>query len=247
MVKEQIKKILNKISSKTQELNIKEKIDQAKKGMPKEMQKRLASALILIPVVLFFIYASVSLFSLLVLSATILMTYEWVDITKSSEDILFWRLLGLVYILLPTFSLIVLRNLPNGADIILWLFMVIWATDTAAYFVGCNLKGPKLAPKISPNKTWSGLIGGICASMLVGLIASLMFRKNALFFVAFSGILAVIEQMSDLLESKVKRIFNVKDSGNLIPGHGGILDRLDGLTLTAPFVMIIAILSATIF
>jgi len=175
------------------------------------------------------------------------MTYEWVDIIGLSKDKNFWRFSGLAYILTPTFSMLVLRNMPNGADIILWLLMVIWATDTAAYFVGCNLKGPKLAPKISPNKTWSGLIGGICASMLIGLIASLMFQETALFFIAFSGVLAVVAQLGDLLESKVKRTFNIKDSGNLIPGHGGILDRLDGLTLTAPFVMIIAILSKTVF
>jgi len=247
MVKKKAKKIISDISAKAKNLKITKKLEKIAEGMPKEMQKRIGSALILIPIILFFIYVSSSLFSLLVLSITILMTYEWMDITSQSTDKLFWRGMGLLYILSPSFSLTVLRNLPNGADIILWLFMVVWATDTAAYFVGINLKGPKLAPKISPKKTWSGLIGGICASMLIGLIASLMFKETAIFFIAFSGVLAVVAQAGDLLLSKVKRTFNVKDSGNLIPGHGGILDRIDGLTLTAPFVMIIAVLSKNVF
>jgi phosphatidate cytidylyltransferase len=247
MVKEKAKETLNKVSAKAKDLKIKEKLEKIASGMPEELRKRVGSALILIPAVLFFIYFSSSLFSLLVLTVAIWMTYEWVDITEKSKDKMFWRLTGLAYVLAPSFSLLVIRNMDNGADIILWLFMVVWATDIAAYFVGCNLKGPKLAPKISPNKTWSGLIGGICASMLIGLIASLMFKETALFFIAFSGVLAVVAQMGDLLESKVKRIFNIKDSGTLIPGHGGIMDRIDGLTLTAPFVMIIAVLSKSVF
>lgn len=247
MVKEKAKKTLDKVSLKIQDLKIKDKLEQVSKGMSNEMQKRVMSALVMIPLALFFIYFSFSLFVLLVLVATIGMVYEWEDITKKAKDRKYWRLLGLAYVLAPSFSFIVIRNMPNGADIILWVLMVTWATDTAAYFVGCNLKGPKLAPKISPNKTWSGLIGGICASMLIGLIASLMFQETALFFIAFSGVLAVMAQMGDLIESKVKRNFGIKDSGNLIPGHGGIMDRLDGLTLTAPFVMLIAVLSKAIF
>ena len=113
--------------------------------------------------------------------------------------------------------------------------------------VGKTFGGPKLAPIISPKKTWSGLLGGVLVSMLVGLICSIMFKGSATFFIILSGILAVIEQISDLLESKFKRHFNVKDSGNLIPGHGGIMDRVDGLTLTAPIVALLVLFFNSIF
>ena len=117
------------------------------------------------------------------------------------------------------------------------MFSIIWATDIFAFFAGRTFGGPKLAPKISPNKTWSGLAGGVIASMLIGLMSSLMFSGGVVFFVIISALLSLIEQGSDLLESKIKRIFGVKDSGNIIPGHGGVLDRLDGMMLLAPTVL----------
>lgn len=241
------KKMLSEISTKVKDMDVVNKLEKIAEGLPDPLKKRLASAFILIPVVLFFIYASSNLFALLVLAAAIGITYEWQDIVKSSKDQGFWRLMGLLYVLVPTFSLIVIRNAENGADIILWLFMVVWATDTGAYSVGKSLQGPKIAPSISPKKTWSGLAGGVVASMLVGLVATIMFEESSIFFMSFSGVLAIIEQASDFLASKVKRTFGVKDSGCLIPGHGGILDRTDGYTLTAPLVMLFVLFSKHIF
>ena len=203
---------------------------------PKENTKqRVVTALILIPVALYAILYSKSIFLLLAIAIAILMTAEWLDIIKSAQDQKKWRLIGLFYILIPIYSVIKIRL--YDADILFWMFAVIWATDIFAFFAGRSLGGPKLAPKISPNKTWSGLAGGLFASVMIGMMSSFMFSGGVLFFIFISAMLSIIEQISDLLESKFKRIFGVKDSGNLIPGHGGVLDRLDGMMLVAPAVL----------
>jgi len=203
-----------------------------------ELRKRFISGVILAVLGIYAIYFSKGLFFLLTIAATILMTFEWLEITKSAEDQQKWRLIGFFYILIPVWSLLRLRDLdPN---ILLWMFFIVWSTDIFAYFAGKNFGGVKLAPKISPNKTWSGLVGGVFASMVIGFISSFMFvAGHVLFFIIISGLLAILEQLSDLLESKFKRIFGVKDSGRLIPGHGGVLDRLDGLMLVAPAVLLL--------
>jgi phosphatidate cytidylyltransferase len=120
---------------------------------------------------------------------------------------------------------------------LLWMFAVICATDIFAYFAGKNFGGPKLMPSVSPNKTWAGLGGGVAASMIIGFLSSFMFSGGVFFFIFTSAFLAIVEQSSDLLESRFKRHFGVKDSGNIIPGHGGVLDRFDGMMLVAPTVL----------
>jgi phosphatidate cytidylyltransferase len=119
---------------------------------------------------------------------------------------------------------------------VLWLFSIVWAGDIGAYFVGRLLKGPKLAPRISPNKTWSGLIGGLVCAYILGSLFNYYFDLTALLSLSFSGALltlAISAHVGDLLESSVKRHFGVKDAGSFIPGHGGLLDRLDSLLLAA--------------
>jgi phosphatidate cytidylyltransferase len=191
--------------------------------------------MILIPLAIYAIFYSQSLFIFLAIAIAILMTAEWFDMIKKMEDQKKWRLIGFFYILIPIYSVIKIRMC--NVDVLFWMFAVIWSTDIFAFFAGKSLGGPKLAPKISPNKTWSGLIGGILASALIGLMSSFMFVGGAAFFIVASILLALLEQGSDLLESKFKRIFGVKDSGDLIPGHGGVLDRLDGMMLVAPTVL----------
>ncbi len=198
------------------------------------LKSRIISSVILVIVALYAILSSSSLFVFLAILLTILMTIEWVDLVKKADDQQKWRLIGLFYILIPIYCLLKIKMISPQA--LLWLFMIIWTTDIAAFFAGKMFGGAKLTPTISPNKTWVGLFAGIIASMVIGFISSFMFASgNILFFVLISGLLAIIEQASDLIESKIKRIFNVKDSGGIIPGHGGILDRLDGVTLVAPF------------
>jgi phosphatidate cytidylyltransferase len=198
-------------------------------------KKRVISALVMIPVALYAIFYSRDLFIFLTIALTILMTAEWLDMTKSVVEKKKWHLIGFFYILIPIYSTLKIRF--YDVDILFWMFAIIWATDIFAFFAGRTLGGPKLAPHISPNKTWSGLGGGLIASALIGLISSFMFAGSAIFFVFISILLSLIEQVSDLMESKFKRTFGVKDSGNIIPGHGGVLDRLDGLMLVAPTVL----------
>ncbi len=133
---------------------------------------------------------------------------------------------GFLYIAVPSFALLVLNWLSWEA--VLWAMVVTWATDVFAYFAGRSIGGPKLAPRISPNKTWAGLIGGMIGAGILGavLAAALSTDPILLFLGAPMGLLA---QLGDLYESAVKRRAGVKDSGSLLPGHGGVLDRLDGL------------------
>ena len=143
----------------------------------------------------------------------------------------FWVVAGVVLIGLSSMALIWLRGQPEtGRILILWLVAVVWATDSGAYFAGRSLGGPKLAPRISPKKTWSGLAGGVAAAGLVGWVTSRVAPNQGAFgLTAFSMLLALVSQGGDLFESMLKRRFGAKDSSQLIPGHGGLLDRTDGL------------------
>lgn len=141
-----------------------------------------------------------------------------------------WVAEGTLYAGLTGVTLIALRNGEFGLVAVGYLFFVVWATDIAAYFVGRSVGGPKLWPRVSPKKTWSGAIGGAVAAMLVGLAGSLLAGSFALgVWLAASLILSIFSQVGDLFESAVKRHFGVKDSGRIIPGHGGIMDRVDGI------------------
>ncbi len=214
-------------------------LGKVKSIMPKSnLGQRIISSTVLLLIAIYAIYFSQSLFFLLAIAITILISFEWLEIIKTAKDQNRWRLIGFIYIVIPVWSIMQIRVIdPN---VLLWMFFIIWTTDISAYFVGKGFGGKKLIPTVSPNKTWSGLIGGICASMIIGFLSSFMFTNgNILFFTIISGFLAVIEQFSDLIESKIKRTFNVKDSGGIIPGHGGLLDRMDGITLVAPIVLIL--------
>ena len=142
-----------------------------------------------------------------------------------------WLAAGVAYVGLPCLAMAWLRAMPeHGLATLLWVLALVWATDTGAYIAGRGIGGPKLAPRISPNKTWAGLAGGVAAAGLIGAAVALLVENvDAWVTVPVSGVLALVEQAGDLFESAVKRHFGVKDSSRLIPGHGGILDRVDGL------------------
>ncbi len=133
---------------------------------------------------------------------------------------------GFLYIAIPAFALLVLSWVWFA--IVLWTMLVTWATDIFAYFAGRSIGGAKLAPRISPNKTWAGLIGGVAGAAVVGAITARGFAMGSPFSWA-GGLMALIAQAGDLYESWLKRRAGVKDSGTILPGHGGALDRLDGL------------------
>jgi phosphatidate cytidylyltransferase len=126
-------------------------------------------------------------------------------------------------------------------DLVLWAMLVTWSTDIFAYFAGRSIGGPKLAPKISPNKTWAGLIGGMAGAGVVGAIAAYLFELDLLFMLAGAP-MGLLAQLGDLYESRVKRRLGVKDSGSILPGHGGVLDRVDGLLPVAIATILLLIL-----
>ncbi len=146
---------------------------------------------------------------------------------------------GLLYAGLPTLGLLFLRDQPHGLALTLWTLAVVWATDIGAYFSGRAIGGPKLAPALSPNKTWAGLGGGVVAAGMVGLLIAFVFDLPAV-LLALGGSMAVLAQIGDLFESWLKRRAGVKDSGRLLPGHGGALDRLDGVVPVATLVGLLA-------
>lgn len=142
---------------------------------------------------------------------------------------------GLPYVVLGLACAGWLRNEPvGGLSATIWVVASVVATDVGAFFAGRSFKGPKLAPQISPNKTWSGLVGGMLCAAVAGAIFSLLQGGDAVALAAASAVLAVISQGGDLLESKLKRTFHVKDASRLIPGHGGFLDRFDGYLTAMP-------------
>lgn len=149
--------------------------------------------------------------------------------------------LGVLYCGLPALALVLLRRAPDGVLVTTWAMALVWACDTGAYFAGRSIGGPKLAPSVSPNKTWAGLGGGVVAAGLFGWalhdLTGLDWR-----LAAASPLLAVLAQAGDLYESALKRRAGVKDSGNVLPGHGGVLDRLDGLVPVAPVAALLVVL-----
>ena len=154
-----------------------------------------------------------------------------------------WSLLGIAYSVLSTWSMVWLRSDPTlGATALLYLLLVAWTTDTASYGGGRLLGGPKLAPTISPQKTWSGLLAGILAPALVGYAFALFLQDTSAWRLTLvSIVIAAACQAGDLGESAVKRRFGTKDMSNLIPGHGGLLDRIDGLLIAAIAAALIAL------
>lgn len=146
-----------------------------------------------------------------------------------------WCAAGLVYAAALLIAPVLLRDDPNlGLAAIVFLFVIVWLTDITAYFVGRALGGPKLMPRVSPKKTWSGAIGGTLAGVIGGVIVAQQAGIGNLFAAgAVALVLSVISQAGDLAESAIKRRFSAKDSSQLIPGHGGLMDRLDGFVAAA--------------
>ncbi|WP_310468284.1 phosphatidate cytidylyltransferase [Sphingomonas sp.] len=166
-------------------------------------------------------------FAILVAAAATAVFYEWMQLVRGKGAA--WSIGGFVYALLPALALLWIRDrADNGLGLVLWVFIVTWATDIGGYFVGRAFGKRKLAPAISPGKTWAGLYGGMAAAALLGggwvLYAGL---DRALF--ALAPLFAIAAQGGDLFESWLKRRAGVKDSGDMLPGHGGVFDRLDGL------------------
>ncbi|HYM31939.1 MAG TPA: phosphatidate cytidylyltransferase [Candidatus Cybelea sp.] len=180
-------------------------------------------------------HATIAAIVILVLTTLVALAAAW------NAGLPRWSAVGIAYIGLPCIALIWLRRNPEGGlGAVFWLFAVVWATDTAAYISGRLIGGPKLAPRFSPNKTWAGLIGGALAAALVGVFAARLMGDAPMLSMALASAgLAVVAQAGDLVESALKRRFGVKDASTLIPGHGGVLDRLDGMLFAAPVFVVL--------
>jgi len=209
------------------------------KGRWSDLRLRVASAAVLLPVALYALFAGGMAWNLLVLAATVGLLWEWWRLWRlrpgSHAPTLVKLGLGWAYILVGAAALHWLRIDAAGLLNVLFLLAIVWSSDIGAYVAGRLAGGPKLAPRISPGKTWSGAAGGLVAAVAVGLAVSQAVQPGPpLHAVVVAAGLSVASQLGDLLESAAKRHFGVKDSSRMIPGHGGLFVRLDGVLAAAP-------------
>ena len=207
----------------------------------KELIKRFISSIILIPFCLFFIVKGGIFFNLFVLILLIVALYEWHKMSKQN----LYYFPGIIFILISFSTVFGLRNYFSDNSLFLFMFVLIICvfTDIGGYVFGKIFKGPKLT-KISPKKTYSGMIGGYVLSISISFlyfnyfnIFNLAFEKKSIDFTLIILILAIssISQIGDIIVSYFKRISNIKNTGKIIPGHGGLLDRIDGMLFAFPF------------
>jgi phosphatidate cytidylyltransferase len=196
-----------------------------------ELALRTLTGIVLIAAALLAAIEGGNILAVLVAAVATLMFYEWTRIVRGWGAV--WYISGFFYSLLPALALLWIRERDaHGLALLIWSFIVTWSTDIGAYFAGRRFGKRKLAPAISPNKTVEGLYGGIAAATIFGGAFALA-TNLGLPLLALAPVLAVAAQAGDLFESGMKRRAGVKDSGALLPGHGGALDRLDGLVPVA--------------
>jgi len=197
-----------------------------------ELLVRALSGIVMIAIALMAAIVGSYYFALLAAAAATAMFYEWLRMTRGWG--FHWSVGGFFYCLLPALALLWIRDRSgdHGLALVLWIFIVTWSTDIGAYFAGRKFGKRKLAPSISPGKTVEGLWGGVAAAALFGGAWVLYFGLNQSLLL-LAPLFAVAAQGGDLFESKMKRRAGIKDSGDLLPGHGGVLDRLDGLVPVA--------------
>jgi phosphatidate cytidylyltransferase len=196
-----------------------------------ELLVRTLTGAILIAAALLAAVQGGNILAVLVAAIATLMFYEWTRIVRGWGAA--WYMSGFFYALLPALALLWIRERdPHGLSLLVWAFIVTWSTDIGAYFAGRSFGRRKLAPSISPNKTVEGLCGGIAAATLLGGAWAIATGLGTA-LLALAPVLAIAAQAGDLFESGMKRRAGVKDSGAWLPGHGGVLDRLDGLVPVA--------------
>jgi phosphatidate cytidylyltransferase len=196
-----------------------------------ELTVRTLTGVLLIAAALVAAALGGNVLAVLVAAIATAMFYEWTRIVRGWSAA--WYVGGFFYALLPALALLWIRERDaHGLELLIWVFIVTWSTDIGAYFAGRSFGNRKLAPSISPNKTVEGLIGGIVAATLLGG-AWVFGNQLSTLLLGAAPLMAIAAQVGDLFESAMKRQAGIKDSGNWLPGHGGILDRLDGLVPVA--------------
>jgi phosphatidate cytidylyltransferase len=201
-----------------------------------ELTKRVLSSLILLPIVFFVIIEGSILFNLFISICLIITVYEWLKMSKANTQ----KIFGLLFLIISFYSIFKIRNDFNQDYFhILLIAIICVSTDTGGYFFGKLLKGPKLT-KLSPNKTYAGVIGSFLLTIIITILFFELtskihnFRLSAETFV-FVLLVSFVSQMGDIIISYFKRLSKIKDTGKIIPGHGGILDRIDGIIFAYPF------------
>lgn len=204
--------------------------------MSGELLKRIFSSFILIPFSIFIILIGSFYFNVFLLICLIISIYEWNNISKK----LLLKIFGFFFLILSFFSIYKLRNDFDGEYLLVFFILLICvSTDLGGFIFGKIFKGPRLT-KISPNKTYSGVIGSYILSFIFALfyylkLKSFYLDKSIFQIITIIFLVSTVSQIGDLLLSYFKRLSNVKDTGKLIPGHGGILDRIDGMIFAFPF------------
>lgn len=219
-------------------------------AISKNLRDRILTGIVLGAVAVGVIVYGGIIFELLIMLVTAIMLVEWINISRAIVRshalpvplLALFGPVGTIYCGMTLAALLIIRSAEQGLALALWTLGIVVATDVGAYFAGRTIGGPKLAPRISPNKTWAGLIGGMVMAALVGLLIAGQGGLNLSFAWAGAG-LAVVAQLGDLFQSWMKRLAGVKDSGRIIPGHGGIWDRIDGLVPVSWIVATLVLLS----
>jgi phosphatidate cytidylyltransferase len=203
---------------------------------------RVLSAAVLAPIAIAAVYFGGWPFALFWAVAAVAALWEWITIVGGLRRY-GWAAAGVGYAGLLLFAPVVLRGDPGlGIAAILLLFAIVWTTDIAGYFAGRAVGGPKLAPSISPKKTWSGALAGVIGSVIVVVVgARFVPETTTSTLIVIAAVLSIVSQVGDLAESALKRHFGVKDASQIIPGHGGVMDRLDGFWAAAVFAALIGV------
>ena len=232
----------------------KEKARNKVKTLDPALKKRLYSGIVIAILSIFIVVMGGILYIASMFAISCFMIYELVKMLKNIEEkdnktFVSLRKFGVIYIICFCISMVLIRENQQGLKITIWMFLTIWSLDSFAYFFGKKFGKIKLAPVISPKKTYEGAILGSAGALLVSIIIYRFSHTNSSSsfslesFVIFSIITIILAQLGDLSESYIKRKCEVKDSGTIIPGHGGFFDRFDSFLIVAPFVYIIIFLN----
>ncbi len=210
--------------------------------MNKELKKRILSSFILLPLSIFFIIEGQILFILFLSLIFLVTSYEWIMMNKNNDLL---KLLGIIFLFFSLYSAFEIRENENYKDF-LFIILICIFTDIGGFIFGKILKGPKLT-KISPKKTYAGVFGGFLLPLIAGLVVyeyeyTEEIPESGLYFLIIILFISLISQIGDLIISFFKRKAKIKNTGKILPGHGGLLDRIDGMIFVFPFCYLITIL-----
>ena len=207
--------------------------------MSQELTKRILSSIILLPVTLFFIIKGSFLFTIFILICLGIVIYEWHKMSKTKS----YRIIGFIFLIISFYTIYKLRFDINHYWFLLLIILICVSADIGGYIFGKIFKGPKLT-KFSPNKTYAGMIGGYLLSIIFAILFINFYLSDEIniIWIIFITMVSTISQLGDIIVSYFKRLSNIKDTGKIIPGHGGLLDRVDGMIFAFPFSYLISLI-----